>query len=357
MSMSRAATGSSAIYAESPVAAKLSMLHSRLESASRARSPERAPSPTFSRTGREPVADPAPSSNIEAQLAESRAVVDAQSSTLATQAAQIADLTAALERLQSAFESEEATRRTLNSSFAKNFAMKIEERFLKLESALTAHKRALANAEEARVHMLHSVEARFSELGGKLDGALAAADRNSAALAALESRFADHSVRMDAFVAESTADAESRNADMWTRLKEEFSHFREELDRSSATRRAEDEERLALINDGIAFCKDGKETMLRLVDYKLLPFKLAREEAETKTTQALGDLDRAAKSMASRIQRLEQDIAESQHEHGMSTQGIEELLSRERAERERNEETVATILEMLSEQGILELPR
>jgi len=71
--------------------------------------------------------------------------------------------------LRQNFESEEQTRKTLNSTFAKNFAIKIEERFIKMEALVASQKRQLAEAEEARVRMMVAFEARLSDMGQKLD--------------------------------------------------------------------------------------------------------------------------------------------------------------------------------------------
>jgi hypothetical protein len=67
------------------------------------------------------------------------------------------------------FESEEQTRKTLNSTFAKNFAIKIEERFIKMEALVASQKRQLAEAEEARVRMMVSFEGRLSELAQRME--------------------------------------------------------------------------------------------------------------------------------------------------------------------------------------------
>lgn len=257
----------------------------------------------------------------------------------------VAQLEKTLQQLQHDFESEEQTRKTLNSTFAKNFAIKIEERFIKMEALVSSQKRQLAEAEEARVRMMVSFESRLSELSQKLDQDRSARLQRNQEDDENWKRVTAAIDRLDRMQDESSKTSSAREEGVWSRVSQEISALRSQMDQDRAVRERDDEQKMQLINEGIAFIKDGKETWLRMFDYKMMPFKMQREEDEAREQKRTKEQEQRIADLQAKIQMLESTLDEERRVREDEMACLTEELVKESKTRESTEEQISRLLE------------
>lgn len=250
-----------------------------------------------------------------------------------------------LAQLQNDFESEEQTRKTLNSTFAKNFAIKIEERFIKMEALVSSQKRQLAEAEDARVRMMQNFEARLQELQQRLEQEHNARrtrqeddDENwKRVMQALE--------RLEKMQQDTNKGYAQREESMFGKISAEMASIRQQLEQERAQREHDDEEKMQMINEGIAFIKDGKETWLRMFDYKMMPFKIQRDEDEARERKHAQEVDGRIAELMSKMEVLETGLDEERRAREDELTILSEDIVKETKAREVTEEQISRLLE------------
>ncbi|KAL0248000.1 hypothetical protein GEMRC1_003239 [Eukaryota sp. GEM-RC1] len=181
-------------------------------------------------------------------------------------------------KLQAEFEAEEQTRRSLNSTFAKNLAIKIEERFIKVEAMITSMKRQVAESEENRIKMFQTLDQRISDVTGRIDRERDERSKTQHELVTTSQRLDNTLVRLERSLEEVTVrGTDSSDDQMVFQLQRDVADLRAQIDVEREQRGKDDSEKMRMINEGIDFIRDGKETWLRMFDYKMMPIKLARE--------------------------------------------------------------------------------
>lgn len=151
-----------------------------------------------------------------------------------------------------------------------------------MEALVSSQKRQLAEAEDARVRMMQNFEARLQELQQRLEQEHNARrtrqeddDENwKRVMQALE--------RLEKMQQDTNKGYAQREESMFGKISAEMASIRQQLEQERAQREHDDEEKMQMINEGIAFIKDGKETWLRMFDYKMMPFKIQRDEDEAR---------------------------------------------------------------------------
>ncbi|GKT28057.1 hypothetical protein ADUPG1_000390 [Aduncisulcus paluster] len=280
---------------------------------------------------------------ISERLISATKQVKDQKRVIESQQTKIDELTEAVSQLQVAMRSEDATRKSLNTTFARNFAMKVESRFLKLESAINAQSRTLAQAESDRVRMLHEIDKRLSDFADRLDSIKVATEGVISQHSALNSLCSERFGDLDALVKE-THDT-SREESLWAQLKKALAEQRKQLEEEQTERAKLDAERQKQIEEGLTFIREGKDTWMRYFDYKLLPFKMAREDAETKLTNKIDEIGEEVKKALTLSEDAQSSISAERRERVDVIASIERMMSQEKGEREAAEEQISGVLE------------
>ena len=250
-----------------------------------------------------------------------------------------------LSRLQSDFESEEQTRKTLNSTFAKNFAIKIEERFIKMEALVSSQKRQLAESEESRIRMLQNFDAKLQDLSSRVESERHVRSQRSEEDDDNWKRMALAVERLEKGMDEQRQANSSSEEGLVGRVNNELQTLRQMMDADRAQRESEDEEKMRMINEGIAFIKDGKETWLRMFDYKMMPIKLAREEEEAREAKRSKENEEKFAAVFVRLERLETNLEEERRIREDEIAVVQEDLENAQRVRENTEETMSRLLE------------
>lgn len=151
--------------------------------------------------------------------------------------------------------------------------------------------------------------------------------------------------RIDRVVDESSRGAVAREEGVWAKVSQEIGAVRSQLEQDRTTRERDDEEKMRLINDGIAFIKDGKETWLRMFDYKMMPVQLKLDESEARSVKAQKDTEQKIGDVVGKMQLLEGSLEEERRVREDEIACLSEDLVKEAKTREATEEQMSRLLE------------
>ncbi|KAG9397623.1 Chromosome partition protein Smc [Carpediemonas membranifera] len=341
-------------YAPSPTQQRLQILQSRLSQNKdrRSASPERTRSSLgMSRTIAAPENEPEINNNEDTRPDFEE--IARHQERVSSNEQRIEELRQSFEKLSLAMENEEAKRRAMNSTFTKNFALKIEERFIKIETELNTHAKISTTAEEARHNLRKTLDTRTAAFTDRL---AALEHRVSQAVDTVDNRWEELDDRLRAMAkdVDFARDAVTTNeGTLWTRLTKQLNAMRSEMAEDRRRQREVDDARMRTVDEGVAFIKDGRDQWLRMFDYKLLPFRQSREEAE-------GRMEKRADDLMSELDTLKRKVAGVTDGNDLTRledalANIREELEEERQERERTEGQVSKLLELLVEKDELEL--
>ncbi|KAL0223980.1 hypothetical protein P9112_003370 [Eukaryota sp. TZLM1-RC] len=252
-------------------------------------------------------------------------------------------------RLQSEFENEEQTRRSLNSTFAKNLAIKIEERFIKVEAMITSMKRQVAESEEARIRMFQTLDQRITDISNRVDRERESRVKEVQDLLTTTQRLDNGLVRIERSLEELTIRGTENSDDQLVfQLQRDIADLRAQLDVEREQRGKDDAEKMKMINEGIDFIRDGKETWLRMFDYKMMPIKLAREEEEAKAKKRAQEMEAKFNQMSQQILQLTTQLEDERKVRDAEMGEIKEYVETEARIREKTEQQMTHILEDFS---------
>ncbi|KAG9397492.1 Chromosome partition protein Smc [Carpediemonas membranifera] len=341
-------------YQDSPTQLRLSVLESRIAQnlERRANSPPRART-AMENTKSVPLSPE--DSSPDGPNASFYEAIENQDQRIDTNEQRIEELKRSFDRLTMEMESEEFKRQNMNSTFAKNFALKIEERFLKIEAELNSRDRAVTDAEAQRVALTKDIDSTFEAFEARLT---ALAEKVDASEASVASRWGDFDQRVEALaktLAETKEAASSRESGLWGKISEQLDAMRDQLAEDRMRQASIDDQRGELVEQGISFVKEGQEQWQRMFDYKLAPFKQTREEAEARF---FAKADGVAADVASiKASVVEISSGNKLGELKEEVNALSEQVAVERGERARTEEQVSQLLEMLvdrDEEALLE---
>ncbi len=334
-------------YQESPTQQRLAALQSRMamNNEKRFASPERARN--GSNLGTTEMLSPEPVQRLSPRADGLQDTLAEQNQRVDDNAQKIEEMRRCFDRLSMDMENEEQKRKTMSSTFMKNFALKIEERFLKLEASLNTQARSVTAADEARLHQAKTIEARLVAADERMTEIEREAET---ARDTTHQQWVDHEDRLRAVTKELQLMKEAgadREGSLWKRLSDQTAALRTEIDEDRRRQRAADEERVKTIDEGVQFIKEGRDQWLRMFDYKLTPFRQTREDAESRLDRKTDEL---AHDMAT-LQRKVRTVADEGAMDAIQTtlRDLEGRMDGERVMRERTEEQMARLLEGLIE--------
>ncbi|KAL0224818.1 hypothetical protein RCL1_002730 [Eukaryota sp. TZLM3-RCL] len=249
-------------------------------------------------------------------------------------------------RLQAEFENEEHTRRSLNSTFAKNLAIKIEERFIKVEAMITSMKRQVAESEENRIRMFQTIDQRISDVASRMDRERDERLRSTQDLTTSTHRLDNAIVRIERSLEELTVRGSDHSDEQLVfQLQRDISELRAQIDVDREQRARDDAERMRMINEGIDFIRDGKESWMRMFDYKMMPIKLSREEEEAKSRKRAQEIEAKFNQMSQQILTLTSQLEDDRKVRDQEIVELREFVETEARIREKTEQQMTHILE------------
>jgi len=151
-----------------------------------------------------------------------------------------------------------------------------------MEAFVSSQKRQLAEAEDSRVRMMQNFEARLQEMQQRLE------QEHNARIARQDEddenwrRVMQTLDRIEKTQQETGKGQSQREESIVAKVTNDLAAIRQQIEQERTQREHDDEEKMRMINEGIAFIKDGKETWLRMFDYKMMPFKIQRDEDEAR---------------------------------------------------------------------------
>lgn len=331
-------------YQESPTAARLQMLHSRLSSSS-TQDRERRAVREKEKESKLVLLDDKLSVLLASQEADRKRTETDDQANSRQLSERVEALSKSLAQLQHDFVAEEQTRKTLNSTFAKNFAIKIEERFIKMEALVSSQKRQLAEAEEARVRMMQQFDSKLSEMASRFEQERAARLQRQDEDNENWKRVQAAIDRIETVIEHNSKASAEREESLWGRVSQEVNQLRGDMDGDRAQRERDEDEKMRLINEGIAFIKDGKETWLRMFDYKMMPFKVQREEDEARAAKMAKEVEGKLGELYNKLDLLEGNVEEERRVREEEITSVVDELRKESRQREGTEEQISRLLE------------
>ncbi|KAJ4463002.1 hypothetical protein PAPYR_238 [Paratrimastix pyriformis] len=290
-----------------------------------------------------PTPTPIASSTAGSSLYHLQQQIQGQNQTIQTLEGALAQLRDHLVSLQADFESEEKTTQALNSSFAKSFAQKVEERFGKVEVLLSSHKDQLALFQSTATQQLKALEGRLNTATTRLEQEQA--ERRQQA--------AEHQKRLDALTAIvetlrlQIPDVKAATERQQTLVREiatkELTAVHDQIDQEIATTRARTAEYVHQMEEGIAFIRDGKSEWLRMFEYKLAPFKLRHEEQ----AKAIEDLGAQIADLGGRLDQFNTGLTAAISQREEDQKQVMHIMQQERKIREHTEDQITILLEKM----------
>ncbi|GIQ79752.1 hypothetical protein KIPB_000447 [Kipferlia bialata] len=329
--------------ADSPLSQRLLSLQSRLEGSGA------AASSALKQDDLAAEVETVTSASLESQLNSTRTILDGQQETLASQQGQVGELEAKLRSLQTSVAAEETSQRQMNAEFARSFAMRIEQRFLQCELAIANQRKALITAEETRQQGLTAAQERMASLDTSITALDTQLTGQREGFEAFKSRATSHFAEMAEFLENYHNDASEKDTRLWDSVRQSLLDFKAEYEQFRQEKEKEDEERVRMINEALVFIRDGREVFQRMVDYKLLPVTLAREEQDGHTSHRLEDIERRSTTLSGRVERLMQSVERALRDIETGHHQVEAEIARERAEREEQAEQLTQVLESVVE--------
>lgn len=275
----------------------------------------------------------------------------------------LSGLTRSVMALRSEMDSEDAARKSIQSTFARSFAAKMEERFIGLEKSLAK--------VQAEAHGPPTVDpAVVSELKTRLDAAEARLTREARAREALEAstekQFSDLEKRVLGVqkrveeLSDKLEEQENKGgggAELVKRVAEEVkadvAAAVAEVRDAVAAREEADRQAAEAVAESAEFVREGKAAWLRVLDFKLAPYRAAREEEAARRATVERELRAAIGEAAGKADRVAEALVADRGAAESSIRAVKQGLDAEKRAREETEEAMTRLLEQtISRLGI-----